>query len=99
MFNECMENRGPKLAYTMVIISAIFFLILEITMGNVDNIKMYGFFILAICLSNLFTAVLIEYDWSVLIFTIIILIPLHLYYLTKTGLYHVQFIDNIIQKY
>lgn len=95
-FNECVDKTGPKVAYILVIISVIFFLVLELTMSNTGNVKMYGFFLLAICISNLFTSVLIEYNWYVLLVTLIILIPLHLYYLTKTGLYHIEFVDNII---
>lgn len=106
-FTECSGAIGPKIGYVLIILAVIAFMVFEITMGNMENVYLYGSFIGGVVVSIIYLSFLsyISLDddpeevgsgFLTLLFTILILVPCILYYVTKSGIFVIGFVDNLI---
>lgn len=108
LFPDCESSIGPKIVFVMLILAIIAFMVLEFTMGNMENVKLYGAVLGGIIISIVYLSKLMcygmDYDpemagWGgtiVMLLTVLALIPCILYYVTKSGIFNIEFIDNLM---
>ena len=108
LFPDCESSIGPKIVFTMLILAIIAFMIFEFTMGNMGNVQLYAAVLSGIVISIIYLSKLMcfsmDYDeemdgWGgtiVMTLTILALIPCILYYVSKSGIFYIEFIDNLM---